>query len=55
MEVRKFNVTVNCYCVLKMQISNPTSTDTEIWSDKSWIINIFHPRQGAASLSSPKS
>lgn len=50
MGVRKFNVTVNCYCVLKMQISNATSTDTEIWSDKTGVINFFPPRQGAASL-----
>lgn len=39
----------------KIQISSQSSTDTEIWSDKSWVINFFHQKQGAASQLSTSS
>lgn len=32
-----------------MQISTQSSADEEIWSDKCWAINIFHPTQGPVS------
>lgn len=55
MGVKKFNVIINSYCFLKMQVPTQTGTDTEIWSDKGWAISFFYPRQGPTSPSSTNS
>lgn len=55
MRVRKFNVVINCYCLWKIQISNQSSTDKEIWSNKSWAINCFHLKKCPGSQLSTNS